>query len=176
MKRHNGMRPQDVVILLKMITSYGIDFTFAQIANQLQISESEVSYAMERNRLAGLVSTDKTRVNKLALREFLIYGIKYAFPPLVGHSDRGIATAHSAQPVNLYITEGVENYVWKYYKGTKRGNTIVPLYEKIPKIVEKQPELYEFLTIIDTFRIGKKREVEIAINELDKRLTKYGSE
>ena len=176
MKKHNGMRPQDIVILLKITTMRDDNWTFSQIADSLQISESEVSCAMERNKLAGLVSPDKTKVNKLALRDFLIYGIKYVFPPQAGHSDRGIATAHSAPPVNRHITETDENYVWKYYKGTKRGNSIVPLYDKIPKIVENQPELYELLAIVDTLRIGKKREVEIAINELDKRLNRYGSE
>jgi len=170
MKRHNGMRPQDIVILLKMIALHDKKWTFAQIAEALQISESEVSYAMERNKLAGLVNPAKNRVNKLALRDFIIYGIKYVFPPQVGHSARGIATAHSAPPVNQYITEGDEHYIWSYYKGTKRGNTIVPLYDKIPKIVYNEPELYEFFAIIDTLRIGKKREVEIAIAELDKRL------
>ena len=90
-----------------------------------------------------------------------------------GNQNLSIATAHSAPPVKEHIAEGNEHYVWAYYKGTKRGNTIVPLYAKIPKIVENQPELYEFLTIIDTLRIGKKREMEIAINELDKRLNAY---
>jgi len=176
MKKHNGMRPQDVVILLKMITLQNSNWTFAQIAASLQISESEVSNAMERNKLAGLASPDKAKVNKLALREFLIYGIKYVFPPLIGYSTRGIATAHSAPPVNQFIAENDENYVWKYYKGTRRGNSIFSLYEKIPKIVESQPELYEFLAIIDTLRTGKKREIEIAIYELDKKLNKYGGE
>ena len=149
------------------------NWTFAEIAKSLQISETEVSFAMERNKLAGLVSPDKSKVNKLALREFLVYGIKYVFPPQVGHTARGIATAHSASPVKDYISEGKDHFVWAYYKGTKRGNTIVPLYDKIPKIVESQPELYDYLTIIDTLRIGKKREIEIAINELDKRLNQH---
>ena len=173
MRKHNGMRPQDVVILLKMIILNNKSWTFAEIANDLQMSETEVSFAMERNKIAGLVSPDKTKVNKLALREFLIYGIKYVFPPQPGHSARGVATAHSAPPIKEHIAEGNEHYVWAYYKGTKRGNTIVPLYAKIPKIVENQLDLYDFLTIIDTLRIGKKREIEIAINELDKRLNAY---
>ena len=86
------MRPQDVVILLKMTLLKDTNWTFAEIAKSLQISETEVSFAMERNKLAGLVSPDKSKVNKLALREFLVYGIKYVFPPQVGHTARGIAT------------------------------------------------------------------------------------
>jgi hypothetical protein len=174
MKKNNGMRPQDVVILLKIITLGIKKWSIVEMADSLNISISEISKSMERNAVAGLVSADKTRVNKLALRDCLIYGLKYVFPPQPGSSTRGIATAHSAPPVNQRIAENSENYVWKYYKGTKRGNSIVPLYDKVPKIVENQPELYEFLTIVDTLRIGKKREIEIAIEELDKRFNSYG--
>ena len=176
MKKHNGMRPQDIIILLKMITLGDKKCSLVEMSDFLHISISEISKAMERNVVAGLVSSDKVRVNKLALRDFLIYGLKYVFPPQPGSSTRGIATAHSAPPVNQHITESGENYVWKYYKGTRRGNSIAPLYDKIPAIVENQPELYELLTIIDTLRIDKKREIAIAINELDKRLNVYGSE
>jgi hypothetical protein len=139
----------------------------------MQISAAEVTGAMERNRIAGLVNPAKNRVNKLALREFLIYGLKYVFPPQVGYSTRGIATAHSAPPVSSHVIEGREIYVWAYFKGTRRGNSIMPLYDKIPKFIGSDPELYEYLTIVDTLRIGKKREIEIAIEELDKRMNDY---
>jgi DNA-binding Lrp family transcriptional regulator len=174
MKKSNGMRPQDVVILLQILTFANRRWSVVELADSLNISISEISKSMERNAVAGLVSEDKMRVNKLALRDFLIYGLRYVFPPQPGTSTRGIATAHSAPPVSSRIAENGENYVWKYYKGTRRGNSIEPLYDKIPKIVANQPELYEFLTIVDTLRIGKKREIEIAIEELDKRLNSHG--
>jgi len=170
MNKQNGMRPQDIVILLKMITLGDIKCSLTEMSEYLKISPSEISKAMDRNVIAGLVSSDKTRINKMGLRDFLIYGLKYTFPPQPGNSVRGIATAHSAPPINRYISENNENFVWKYYKGTRRGNSIIPLYEKIPKIVENQPELYELLTIVDTLRIGKKREIQIAIEELNKKL------
>ena len=173
MRNSNGMRPHDIVILLKMLTLGKKRMSMFEMADCLQISQSEISKAVNRNVVAGLVSPNKTKVNKLALREFLIYGIKYVFPPQVGHSARGIATAHSAPPIKKHITVGGEHYVWAYYKGTKRGNTIVPLYPGIPKIVDEQPDLYELLTIVDTLRVGKRREVDIAIDELDKRLNAY---
>lgn len=173
MKKHNGMRPHDIVILLKMITLGGKKISIEEMADCLNTSISEVSRAMDRNVIADLVSSDKARVNKLALRDFLIYGLKYVFPPQLGSSTRGVPTAHSAPPVNQYISEGNENYVWKYYKGTKRGSSIEPLYPKVPIIVEGQLELYELLAIADTFRIGKRREIDIATKELDKRLEKY---
>jgi hypothetical protein len=171
MKKHNGMCPQDVVILLKMLTRRDKPWLFSEIALSLQISAGEVSTAMERNRMAGLVNQAKNSVNRLALREFLIYGLKYVFPPQVGYSTRGIATAHSAPPVCSLIAKGNETYVWQYYKGTKRGNAILPLYDKIPLFIEQDTELYEYLSLVDVLRVGKQREIAIAIEEPDKRMT-----
>jgi hypothetical protein len=59
MKKHNGMRPQDVVILLKMMIFGNKQPTFSEIAASLQISAGELSVAMERNRVAGLVNPAK---------------------------------------------------------------------------------------------------------------------
>lgn len=176
MQKHNGMRPQDVVILLKILTYGDKTWTLSEIASSLLLSASEVTVAMERNRIAGLVNPSKNKVNKLALRDFLIYGLRYVFPPQVTSPARGIATAHSAPPISEHITEGREIYVWSYYKGTRRGNVIIPLYDKIPKFIESDPLLYEYLVIIDTLRIGKKREIEIAIKELDNRLGIYADD
>jgi hypothetical protein len=36
MRKHNGMRPQDIVILLKMMTFRNNDWKFSEIAGTLQ--------------------------------------------------------------------------------------------------------------------------------------------
>ena len=84
MKAHNGMRPQDVVILLKICTFQGNDWRFQDIAGSLKISPSEVSESMERSRLAGLVSESKRTVYTSSFLDFLISGLKYVFPALPG--------------------------------------------------------------------------------------------
>ncbi|NDV54937.1 hypothetical protein D0T51_04220 [Parabacteroides sp. 52] len=172
MHKHNGMRPQDIVILLKIITYHDTPWTFAGIASALSLSASEVTGAMERNRIAGLVDEHKRIVQKTALRNFLIHGLRYVFPPQLGCPTRGIGTAHSANPMRLYIMEGKEVYVWPHYKGTRRGSSVVPLYDKIPHFIEQDPALYEFLALVDTLRLGDPLEVEIAIKELDKRFNR----
>jgi hypothetical protein len=176
MYKHNGMRPQDIVVLLKILTYGKNSWTLAEISKALHISLSEVSVTLERNRIAGLVNQSKKRVNILALRDFLIYGLKYVFPPQVGASVRGILTAHSASPIKEQITAGNDNYVWPYYKGNKRGFSITPLYENIPKFIESDPQLYEYLVIVDTLRVGKTREEEIAIKELTQRFNDYAKQ
>lgn len=164
------MKPQDILVLLKIITYSGSDWTQAQIAEELMISPAEVSGVLDRCVVSGLINSSKDRINTQALREFLIHGLKYVFPPKVGMKVRGIATAHSASPIKEHIAEGSDIYVWKYSKGTRRGMSVEPLYKTVPAIAEKSPELYELLAVVDTLRIGRVREVEVAIVELDKRL------
>ncbi|MDE7462519.1 MAG: hypothetical protein K2M88_05090 [Muribaculaceae bacterium] len=166
-KSLSSMRPQDVVILLKKVSSVGRNITNAQIAKELGISASEVSEALERCRIARMIDNLKQRVNILALKEFLIHGLKYVFPVQPQAKVRGIATAISAPPMNDKILSGNEVYVWPDSKGNIRGECITPLYRTVPEAVKIDPVLYRLLAIADVFRIGRTREVELAKIELD---------
>ena len=166
-KSHNGMRPQDIVILLKKVTLAGRCMTNAQIAKELSISASEVSEALERCRIAHLVDNLKQRVNILALKEFLVHGLKYVFPVQPQAKVRGIATAISASPMNEKILSDKDVYVWPDSKGNIRGEAITPLYRTVPEAVRIDPMLHSLLAIADIFRIGRTREVELAKVELD---------
>jgi len=162
------MKPQDILIALKIVDYSNQEWTQIQLSEALQISAGEVSNALERLVSAGLLSDDKKQINKLALKEFLVHGLKYVFPVKPGAKMRGLATAHSASPIKEHIVQNDEIFVWSYSYGTKRGYAIEPLYKTVPKIVATEPELYKLLAIVDTLRIGRAREVEIAISELDK--------
>ena len=169
------MRPIDVVILLKKITSEGIGMNGKQLAESLGISAAEVSIAMERNRIAGLVDSFKSRVNVLALKDFLVYGIKYCFPVQPGGLVRGMPTASSAEPIKKTISSNGEQFVWKDPKGTERGQSVVPLYNNAAAAAKKDLELYALMAIVDSLRIGKSRERKAAIEELDKYIERYAS-
>ncbi|HIT15791.1 MAG TPA: hypothetical protein IAA88_05330 [Candidatus Avimuribaculum pullicola] len=173
MKKHNGMRPQDIFILLKIISLHETNWLNIHISRTLNISASEVSEALERCRIAKLIDSSKRRINVLALEEFLIHGIKYVFPVQLGTIARGVPTAFSASPIKDKIYQGSEVYVWAYKFGTVKGLTVEPLYKSIPEACLKDDKLYELLVIVDTLRIGRSRETEIAIAELKKILTEY---
>lgn len=164
-----SIKSQDVLILLYLLTKSEA-WTQAEVAKALLLSPSEVSNGMSRCVNAGFINSEKSRINRLALREFLISGLKYVFSAEISSKVRGIATAHSASPIKESIAEGEDIYVWSYYLGTRRGYGVKPLYKSVPKIVGDKPALYELLVIVDTLRVGKVREIEIAIAELDKRL------
>ena len=167
------MRPQDVVILLKKLTRSGRSMNGKELSESLGISQSEVSEAMERNLNAHLTDDAKVRVNIVSLREFLIYGIKYCFPVKPGAMVRGIPTAVSSPLFSESIVAGDETFVWKCKEGTHRGQSVTPLFHTVPLAVKQDDELYSLLAIVDALRIGRARERNIAIQELDKILTDY---
>jgi len=170
MKKHSGMRPQDILVLFKIISIKNPHWLNLDIANALNISQSEVSEALNRCKIARLIDGEKRKVYINSFKEFLIYGLKYVFPAEPGSIVRGTPTAHSATPIKERISIGFENYVWPYFKGTLRGQAIEPLYSTIPMVVKNDQLFYELLVIIDTIRVGRVREVKIAIEELEKRL------
>ena len=66
-----------------------------------------------------------------------------------------------------------EQFVWRYIKGNARGQMIEPLYPSVPEAALRDEELYQLLVIADTLRMGRSREKEIAIAELNKHIQRY---
>jgi len=174
MKKHNGMRPQDIVVLLKILSMQNQNWHNIDIANALKLSPSEVSEALNRCKIARLIDGRKRSINANSFKEFLIYGLKYVFPVEPGAVVRGIPTAHSAPPISEKISQGGDIYVWPFAKGIKRGQAIEPLYKTIPEVAQDDKTFYELLAITDTLRVGKAREVKIAIEEFEKKM-KYAN-
>jgi len=169
MKKHNGMRPLDIAILLKIAVKGSEKWYMKDLAYELVISASEISESINRSVYAGLISTNKKTINKLALFDFINSGLRYAFPQKPGAISRGIGTAHSAPPLNNHIISN-EQFVWPYAKGEMRGLSIEPLYPKLPEACLKDRPFYEFMALIDAIRAGKAREHELAAKILKEKL------
>ncbi|MEO5971263.1 MAG: hypothetical protein ABIQ95_15155 [Bdellovibrionia bacterium] len=170
MKTHSGMRPQDIVILLKLVCLGDLKWRYSDVAHDLEMSQSEIFESLERSRIAGLVDGKKRKVFRLAFLEFLTYGLRYAFPVEPGPISRGMPTAHSAPPlVEKIMSSDIENYVWPTEDGDCRGQTIRPLYSSVPAAAKKDPKLYQFLVLVDALRVGRSREKKLAHEELKQR-------
>jgi hypothetical protein len=167
--RQQIMSPLDIVVLLKIITYKGEPWYQVLLANQLFISQSEVSKSLVRSKYARLLDEKGKQVFKMALLDFLQYGIRYVFPQQPGVMVRGIPTAHSAKPLSEII-QSDENYVWPSGRGTMRGYSVVPLYNSVVNAVQLDSQLHEILALVDAIRIGRAREKEIAVEELKKRI------
>lgn len=155
------MRPQDVVILLKIAAKAGQDWYMKDLSTELGISASEVSESLNRSAQAGLISQNKQQLMKQALLEFLEYGLKYVYPVQPGAVVRGLPTAHSAPPLSNEIVSD-ELYVWPWAKGNERGQAIKPLHSSVPQACQKDKQLYQMLALVDALRVGRAREQEIA--------------
>ena len=171
-----NLKPQDVLFLLKLVAKDDSPWTFNELAIELGMSPSEVHGAANRAIAARLaIKHDKRiRPNIRNLIEYLIHGIQYSFVPVSGAMNRGIPTAHAAPPLVDQFVSDSEPPVWPHPKGEVRGESFSPLYKSVPEAAQKDPKLYELLTLVDAIRGGKAREREIAKKELRKRLEKYG--
>lgn len=80
---------------------------------------------------------------------------------------RGLPAAHSAPPLDDII-QGEESYVWPFAEGSVRGQAIEPLRVNVPEACLKNQDFYEYMALCDAIRVGKVREKNIALEELEK--------
>lgn len=168
------LKPQDVVVLLKLVSLGQETWNFQRLAMELSISQSEVHAGVRRAvaaRLMSDASSTSGRPVRAALLEFLIHGVKYAYPPERGEMTRGVATGYAAPPLNKVITGSSDPPpVWPYAEGTVRGYAFTPLYPSVPQAALKDSNLYELLSLVDAIRDGRARERDLAAKELELRL------
>ena len=169
MKKHSGMRPHDIAILLKIASKGQQHWYMKDLAYELNISASEISESVNRSLIAGLIGNDKKSLKKLAILDFLKSGLRYVYPQQPGSMVRGIGTAHSAPPLVSKILSD-EQYVWPYAKGNLRGQAIEPLHPHTPTACLKDSIYYEFMALVDAIRVGRIREQNLAFEMIKERL------
>jgi hypothetical protein len=172
------LKPQDILILLKLVAIGGDEWSYNRLAVSLHMSPSEVHAAIKRSLSARLAnqSEKRARPNLRNLREFLIHGIQYVFIPERGEMTRGLPTGIFAKPLSgIIIPPDEPPHVWPDPEGGQRGLAFSPLYKSAPKAAREDPFLYELLALVDVLRSGYARERNIAAAELEKRLDRYGT-
>lgn len=171
-----GIKPQDILILLKLCLLRDQPWRHMDLAVELGMSQTEISFALERCRNSGFLDSSKKRVLRSALMEFLKHGLKYVYPVAPGAISLGIPTAHSAAPLAGRIrADDDDQYVWPYASGNVRGQGIIPLYDSVPAAALRDPALHELLALVDALRVGRARERSIALEELEKRIGPKGA-
>lgn len=161
------MRPQDIVILLKILTIDEPNWQYRDMSAALDISISEISDSLQRSHLAGLVDESRRRVHRQSLMEFVEHGLHYVFPQVPGTMVTGVPTAHSHPFFKAYFTAELE-YAWPDSHGITRGLAILPLHKGVPAAALKDEMLYKLLAALDIIRVGRVREKKMAISELKK--------
>ena len=133
--------PFDIVLALRLLTPAG---TMATIADELAVAPSQVHAALGRLATAGLLRkeplSESRATNSRALAEFLLFGVRYAFPAVRGPLADGVPTAWSA-PALASQLDAPDAVVWPTAPGpaTIRGFSIRPLYRNAVHIVDSAP-------------------------------------
>jgi hypothetical protein len=168
-----SLKPQDVMVLLKVVSGPGKPHAYSQLADALGMSSSEVHASIARAKAARLVNIEEDGpvVLRPQFKEFLLHGAKYTFPATMGAATRGMPTAYAAPPLASRITQPNEPPpVWPDPKGEKRGIGFHPLYPTAPSAARRDPSLYELLALFDALRGGAARERQLANQILSERL------
>lgn len=177
-KRRDSLKPQDVVVLLKLALSRGQEWVIAEIANGACLSLSETHAAIGRLERCHLFDPNTRRPIIASAVEFLLHGLRYVFPAEPnGRQARGMPTAHSAPPLRDRIVCGAQGlYVWPCPYGQARGMSLPPLYRTVPQAAQKDAEVYELLALADAICVGRARERELAGDLMVAKLREEGGQ
>ena len=158
------LKPQDLLVLLKLLAHGPAPWTYASLAASLRMSSSEVHAALKRAAHAGLYNAQERRPVRAALEEFVVHGVRYAFAPKRTGVVRGLPTAYAAPVLASRISVADDDIapVWADAHGERRGEGIEPLYPSAPVAAREDPRLYALLALVDALRIGRARERRIA--------------
>lgn len=172
------LKPQDLLVLLKIIAKAGDAWSYSSLAVELGMSPAEVHSGVKRAIRARLAvpgdSGAPARPVLRALEEFVIHGASYVFIAEHGEISRGVATAWAAPMFgNDFAGTSELPLVWPYPDGKSRGQSLTPLYRAAPYAALQDERLYELLALVDMLRIGRARERNLAEERLRYRLNEY---
>lgn len=172
-----NLKPQDVLILLKLLLKNGERWIYDDLERELHISRSQISNSIKRAEYAALYNANKKRPIISALRNFIVHGVPYAFPVKPGAVVRGIPTAYASPFMSQHIDSDDMPPVWESdLPNSVRGISIEPLHPSVPLISSEDSEMYNLLGIVDSMRYGDIRESNLAENEFNNILNKYAPE
>lgn len=168
------LKPQDVVVALKLAAHAGAPWTQPDLARSLHMSASEVNHGLKRLEACHLYAPRERRVVRAGLREFLVSGLRYVFPAQLGLFGQGMPTSIGGSPVlTKKFMLGEEDFVvWPAESRVAhvRGRVLAPLYRNVPLAAAEDAELHEYLALVDAIRVGRARERALAKEELTRRL------
>ncbi|WP_235619627.1 hypothetical protein [Paucidesulfovibrio longus] len=149
--------------MIKLALPGSESWTYEGVAHDLGMSSSMAHSAVKRSTQARLFDSVRKRPRRGALEEFLVHGVKYAFPPDIGSVTRGVPTAQGAPVLQgQFVQSGDDLYVWPHAEGEVRGMSLSPLFKSVSKIVQADNGLYRALALLDAIRIGRAREQKLA--------------
>ena len=154
------LRPFDIAVALRLLLVP--EDRYEPLADALVTSTSAVHRSVARLGLAGICRPSSRTVNRDAFHEFLLHGVRFAFPPMIGPERTGVPTSIAHPRVRELLPNGTESraLVWPSDLGKEQAASIAPLFSGVPAVASRDPRLHELLAVVDALRTGNKRERE----------------
>ena len=170
------LKPQDVVVLFRLaVARSGWQSSHADLASASGISPGELTKSLQRSEQASLYDSSRSAVRRGELTEFVVHGIRYAFPVVRGAVGRGVPTSIAAHPLrDVYAGAGddpLRTPVWPHPEGEALGYAVEPLYRTVPDVAPKIATFYALLALTDALREGRARERALAADLIRVRLS-----
>ena len=171
----HALHSRDIVVALKLAL-WQEDFqpTMRALAQRLDMHHGDISRSIQRLSFAGLYNVPMHRVLRENLLEFLLHGVRYAFPAVVDRASRpvrGVSTVFSAEALRSVVV-GVEDLlVWPDPDGSAMGRAVQPLWKSVPFVASQDPAFHECMALLDGLRVGRVRERQLATRALREKLS-----
>lgn len=166
------LKPQDLLILLKLACIPARSWTFASLGYELGLSSSAVHRGLERAAMGSLYQPSRKAIAPGALIELLLHGARFVYPAARSGEARGLPTAWAASPLSEALVSREENPpIWPDAVGEVRGFGVEPLHGAVPDAARRDPRLWELLALFDAIRIGGPRERNLAGEMLQRRIS-----
>ena len=168
-----SLRPFDIAVALRLLLVP--EERYEPLAEALVTSTSAVHRSVARLQLAGLCQPSSRTIARVALREFLLHGARYAFPAVHGPERTGLATAWTHPDVaGLFDGDAPRGLIWATDRGNVRGESLVPLFPNIPAVAARDPRLHSLLAMVDAIRAGSARESTLVGDTLGQLILRGG--
>ncbi|MBC85605.1 MAG: hypothetical protein CL677_00380 [Bdellovibrionaceae bacterium] len=170
MRKQKMLRPQDIVLAVKLAVAKEKGMQPMELARELVISQAEVYNSLERLRESKLIDSENRPILR-SLRNLIVHGLPFIYPAELGPVERGILVAHSGPILNKeFKPSGMDKVVWSDPEGKDSGQSIKPLFKSIPQASKRDKKLYEVLSLIEALRVGRVRERKSAERHLQEAL------
>lgn len=149
-----SLRPFDIAVALRLVLVP--EDRYEPLAGALATSTSAVHRSVARLQHAGICGPGSRTVREDALHEFLVHGVRYAFPPVHGPERVGLPTAGAHPDIAAAVggQEPLRAMIWPTDTGAVRGETLVPLFNGLTKVASKDARLHAMLACVDALRVG----------------------
>lgn len=169
------LKPQDLLVLLKVAANPPQRWTYAALGAALAMSASEVHACVRRATASGLAvapARGEWSPVRPSLLEFVVHGARYVWPAALGPAKRGVPTSFGTEPLAGTLSAAAgEAPVWAHPSGSSKGPTLSPLYRTAPEAALADPALHRLLALLDALRAGRARERALAAQFIARELT-----